>query len=338
MQQRAGFNLFDRDSEAAMNVTTPVANPALDPAKFRDPDVTASGERRASVALDSLDTLWFNTGTLCNLTCTNCYIESSPKNDRLVYISGDEVRTYLDEIARLHLPTREIAFTGGEPFMNPEILDILSAVLEAGLQCLVLTNAMRPMMKCAEGIAALRDRFGDQLTIRVSLDHYTQPLHDMLRGEDSWEKTLVGLRWLAEIGVSMNVAGRTCWGESEASMRRGFGQLFDAQGISIDPDNPEQLVLFPEMDETQDVPEITESCWGILDVDPSAMMCATSRMIVKRKGAEKPVVVPCTLLPYDPEFEFGATLEAGADPVKLNHPHCARFCVLGGGSCSVSAG
>lgn len=320
-----------------MNVITPVPNPVLDPAKFRDPDVTATGERRASVALDSLDTLWFNTGTLCNLTCTNCYIESSPKNDRLVYISCEEVQTYLDEIAALKLPTREIAFTGGEPFMNPEILEILGAVLEAGFRCLVLTNAMRPMMKCANGLAALHGRFGEQLIIRVSLDHYTQPLHDMLRGEDSWEKTLFGLRWLAETGVSINVAGRTCWGESEASMRQGFGRLFAAQSIAVDPENPEQLVLFPEMDETQDVPEITESCWSILDVDPAAMMCATSRMIVKRKGAEKPAVVPCTLLPYDPEFDFGTTLKAAADPVKLNHPHCAKFCVLGGGSCSVSA-
>ncbi|MDD9904829.1 MAG: radical SAM protein [Rhodospirillaceae bacterium] len=320
-----------------MNVTTPVSSPALDPAKFRDPDVTATGERRASVDLESLETLWFNTGSLCNLTCSNCYIESSPKNDRLVYISAAEVRTYLTEIAALQLPTREIAFTGGEPFMNPEIMDILEAVLEGGFRCLVLTNAMRPMMKCTDRIADLQQRFGDRLTVRVSLDHYTETLHDMLRGERSWEKTLLGLRWLAETGVSINVAGRTCWGESEDSMRQGFGRLFEAQAISIDPQNPEQLVLFPEMDETQDVPEITESCWDILNVAPSAMMCATSRMVVKRKGASAPVVVPCTLLPYDPSFDFGTTLESAAEPVKLNHPHCAKFCVLGGGSCSVTA-
>jgi len=67
-------------------------------------------------------------------------------------------------------------------------------------------------------------------------------------------------------------------------------------------------------------------------------------MVVKRKGATTaPVVLPCTLLPYDLAFEMGATLadasradggifERGA--VKLCHPHCAKFCVLGGGSCS----
>src|SRR5215472_17459948 len=50
----------------------------LDARKFRDPDVTARNEARAKVPLLALKTLWFNTGTLCNITCRNCYIESSP--------------------------------------------------------------------------------------------------------------------------------------------------------------------------------------------------------------------------------------------------------------------
>jgi len=99
-------------------------------------------------------------------------------------------------------------------------------------------------------------------------------------------------------------------------------------------DDPAQLVLFPEMDATQDVPEITEACWGLLDVNPAAMMCATSRMVVKRKGADHPVVLACTLLPYSPEFELGKTLADAERDVHLNHPHCAKFCVLGGASCS----
>ena len=70
----------------------------LDENKFRDPDITADGKRRASVAFSRLETLWFNTGTLCNLTCNNCYIESSPTNDALVYLTAQEVGVYLDEI------------------------------------------------------------------------------------------------------------------------------------------------------------------------------------------------------------------------------------------------
>ena len=57
-------------------------------------------------------------------------------------------------------------------------------------------------------------------------------------------------------------------------MREGFRQLFADEGISLDADCAEQLVLFPEMDESIDVPEITTACWGILDQDPASMMCA----------------------------------------------------------------
>ncbi|MBT5014753.1 MAG: radical SAM protein, partial [Rhodospirillaceae bacterium] len=89
------------------------------------------------------------------------------------------------------------------------------------------------------------------------------------------------------------------------------------------------------MDGGIDVPEITVQCWDILGVAPETMMCATSRMIIKRGGDDKPVVVPCTLLPYDPAFELGHDLAGSTTSVKLNHPHCAKFCVLGGASCSV---
>jgi len=88
------------------------------------------------------------------------------------------------------------------------------------------------------------------------------------------------------------------------------------------------------MDENADVPEITDACWGLLHKSPDDVMCAASRMVVKRKGAAHPLVVSCTLLAYDPRFELGRTLADADTGVSLNHPHCARFCVLGGASCS----
>src|ERR1700722_2460543 len=139
--------------------------PRLDPAKFRHAATTAKGETRARVALRGLDTLWFNTGTLCNLTCANCYIESSPRNDRLEWLGIADVRDYLDEIAREHLPTRLIGFTGGEPFMNRDIIEMLDLTLSRGLHALVLTNAMKPMRKLRARLLVLRHRYPGRLTI-----------------------------------------------------------------------------------------------------------------------------------------------------------------------------
>ena len=308
--------------------------PRLDPAKFQDSVLTLKGERRASVALAGLHTLWFNTGTLCNITCANCYIESSPRNDALVYLSAAEVREYLDE-AR-DFPVTEIGFTGGEPFMNPGLVPMLEDVLSRGLRALVLTNAMQPMRRYAAPLLALRERHGvANLIIRVSLDHHDAAVHDIERGPASFARTLEGLVWLARQGFTIHVAGRAGFGaEDEAGMRAGYAGIFAESGIPVDAADPVALMLFPEMDADRDVPEITEACWGILKKSPDSMMCASSRMVVKRRGAARPAVLACTLLAYDERFELGATLAEAARPVSLNHPHCATFCVLGGAACS----
>jgi organic radical activating enzyme len=304
---------------------------SLSPEKFCDPLHTAKGEVRASVDLRDLKTLWFNTGTLCNLACKSCYIESSPKNDALAYITLNEVRTYLDEIVAKRLPTEEIAFTGGEPFMNPHIIPILKLCLERGFKLLVLSNAMRPMQRFEQQLLALEPR--DRLTIRVSLDHHSPAVHEAERGA-SWEIATSGIDWLAQNAFNIAIAGRRLADESEAATRAGFGQLFSKRDWPLDAGNAEHLVIFPEMDETADVPEISNTCWSVLDADPASVMCASSRMVVKRKGEATPRVAACTLLPYERGFDLGQTLTEALQSVKLNHPHCARFCVLGGASCS----
>ena len=198
----------------------PQARP-LDLAKFRDPLRTVLGDARASVTLEKLDTLWINTGTLCNLACKTCYIESSPTNDALVYLTAAEVARYLDEIADDAFATREIAFTGGEPFMNPQIVAMLDMALARGHAVLVLTNAMKPMRRHAAALLALRETFGDKLTLRVSLDHYTQPVHEAERGTLSWNPALDGLKWLSANGFSIAVAGRHLAHEAEPVARNG---------------------------------------------------------------------------------------------------------------------
>ena len=287
--------------------------------------MTAKGEPRAKVALERLETLWLNSGTLCNLACASCYIESSPANDALVYLGLAEAERYLDEARALG--TREIGFTGGEPFMNPEIVPMIRSALRRGFEVLILTNAMRPMRRFEQALLEIPDVERERLTFRVSLDHHGRAFHEAERGPGTWDKALAGLEWLAANGFAVAVAGRRL--EDEAEARRGYESLFAELGVS-----PRHLVLFPAMDAEADVPEISDACWAILGVPPASPMCSTSRMVVKAKGNSRPHVVACTLLPYDPRFALGDTLLGASGPVPLNHPHCARFCVLGGSSCS----
>ncbi len=310
----------------------------LDPAKFRDPARTLGGAARARVALQGLDTLWVNTGTLCNLACAGCFMESSPRNERLAFLTRSDLAGYLAEIASGGLGTGLVGFTGGEPFINPELPGMLEDVLAAGMDALVLTNAMRPMRKAEAALLSLRARFGDRLLLRVSLDHYGAEVHDRERGAGSWAQSLDGLAWLGRAGVRAHVASRMLSGEDEGSLRAGYAALFAGRGIGVDAADAVALTIFPEMDAGADVPEISEACWGILGRAPGSVMCSGSRMVVRRQGAARPAVVACTLLPYDARFELGGSLAEASGAVALNHPHCARFCVLGGASCARGGG
>jgi MoaA/NifB/PqqE/SkfB family radical SAM enzyme len=299
--------------------------------KFSDPFITADGNKRAFIEAKKINTLWFNTGTLCNIECKNCYIESSPKNDRLVYLTFDEVKLFIDEAIDNNLKTKEIGFTGGEPFMNKDILKMVDYALEKKFKVLILSNAMKPMLNKKEELLKLRH---PNLTIRVSIDHYNKTKHEKVRGKGTYEVMMKGLNWLSKNNFNFTLATRLLWDESENNLRQNFQEFINTYQLNLDAYSKEQLVTFAEMDEKIDTPEITTDCWGILNKDPNDIMCSWSRMVVKKKGSKKPSVIACTLLPYDEEFSLGESLTNSLQKIYLNHKHCSKFCVLGGSSCS----
>lgn len=299
--------------------------------KFSNTFVTADGSDRAFVEAKKLKTLWFNTGTLCNIECKNCYIESSPKNDRLVYLTFDEVKKFIDESIEYRLGTEEIGITGGEPFMNKDIIKIIDYSLSKNFKTLVLSNAMKPMINKKEELLKLRN---ENLIIRVSIDHYTEEKHDLIRGAGAYKAMLEGLKWLNQNNFRYALATRLLWNESEAELRVNFRKFIEDNDLKLDANSKSELVTFTEMDEKKDTPEITTACWDILNKKPEDVMCSLSRMIVKKKNKITPTVIACTLLPYDENFDMGETLTNSMKKIYLNHKHCSKFCVLGGSSCS----
>ncbi len=272
--------------------------------------------------LQKLETLWVNTGTLCNLACQNCFMESTPTNDTLAYISAADFENLLRASPA---GVAEIGFTGGEPFLNPGLPAMLETALAAGKTALVLTNAMRPMQRHLAALRELVAAYPEKLAFRVSLDHYDAPHHDALRGANSFAASLAGLKLLDAMGARISVAARTPWGETETMMRAGFAQLFAAQGIGLEAQNPAHLTLFPEMDALSPAAPVTPAALAAVPPE-KPLMCATSRMAVLRRGASAIEITPCTLLPDRTLLDFD-------EPVTLDHPHCARFCVYGGAVC-----
>jgi uncharacterized Fe-S cluster-containing radical SAM superfamily protein len=299
--------------------------------KFKDPITTADGSTRAFIEAKKIKTLWFNTGTLCNIECKNCYIESSPKNDRLVYITFEEVKLFIDEAIDKKLGTKEIGFTGGEPFMNKDVLKMIEYSLSKNFKVLVLSNAMKPMLNRKEDLLKINHQ---DLTIRVSIDHYQKEKHEEIRGKNTFNVMMEGLKWLNQNNFNYALATRLLWGEQEDQLRDNFNLFIDKYNLKLDAKSKEQLVTFAEMDEKVDTPEITTACWNLLGKNPDDIMCSSSRMVVKKKTSPKPSVIACTLLPYDDEFDLGQNLTNSLKKIYLNHKHCSKFCVLGGSSCS----
>ena len=299
--------------------------------KFKDQKVTADGSNRAFIEARNIKTLWFNTGTLCNIECKNCYIESSPKNDSLAYLTFEEVKSFIDEAIDKNLGTNEIGFTGGEPFMNKDIMKMIDYSLRKDLKVLVLSNAMKPMLNRTKELIKLNH---SNLTIRVSIDHYEKEKHEEIRGKNTYDVMLQGLKWLNENNFNYTLATRLLWNEKEEDLRKNFGTFIKNNDLRLDTNSPKELVTFAEMDEKIDTPEITTSCWDILNKDPNDVMCSWSRMVVRKKNSKNPSVIACTLLPYADEFDLGETLTNSLQKIYLNHKHCSKFCVLGGSSCS----
>ena len=299
--------------------------------KFNNLTLTAEGKARAFIEAKNLKTLWFNTGTLCNLTCKNCYIESSPTNDRLSYLSFDEYLKFMNEAKEEGLNLLEIGFTSGEPFLNKDFPKMLNHSVQQDVEVLVLTNAMKPMLNKRSEILNLNK---DKLTFRVSIDHVDQKKHEKIRGKNSYKPMIEGVKWLRDNNFKMSLATRLMWGESEEHTRKAFKAFVLKHGLKIDANSSKDLVTFAEMDVKQDTPEITTDCWKILNKKPNSVMCSSSRMVVKKKGKKQPSVIACTLLPYDEAFDLGPTLKESMQRIYLNHPHCSKFCVLGGSSCS----
>ena len=241
-----GIGVIERAQ--ADTISAPPAWRPLDPAKFRDPLVTAKGERRAGVALGALRTLWFNTGTLCNITCANCYIELPPaqRPPRLPH-RAPRPAPISTRSRRPAAAPRLIGFTGGEPFMNPDIAACSRTCLARGFSALVLTNAMRPMQLLSGAARSAPSATAPALTLRVSLDHYTRDAHEAERGRRAGSRrSPASLARRQRLRPSPSPGAPT-----PARAERGVRTATRAcspTGIALDADDPAQLVLFPEMD------------------------------------------------------------------------------------------
>lgn len=270
-----------------------------------------------SVPMRGLDTVWFQVaGSLCNLACTHCFISCSPRNHTHAMLDLATVERHLRDAEALGV--REYYFTGGEPFLNPDMMAILGTALGRG-PCTVLTNGTLINARRARELKALTGTSPYSLDLRVSLDGFEAASNDAIRGAGTYARILEALGHLAAEGLNpVLTVTEACEEAATAAGRAALLEKLKALGL----DRP-RLKVMPLLrigaevartrayapDESLAGVELTQS-------DIEALQCASGRMVTA-KG-----VFVCPILIDYPDARMGASLSDTLRPFPLKHRAC----------------
>lgn len=297
---------------------------APDPRRY-----TQNGTPRGYIKPHALRELWFHTGTACNLACPFCLEGSKPGDGRLDRIKLDDARPFIDEAEALGV--EQFSFTGGEPFVVKDFVDILSYAA-AHKPCLVLTNGTAAVLKRLHQIATLTSR-PNPVAFRISIDYLERDRHDAGRGAGNFDLAWRSLAALYDMGFKVSVARQIEAGEDRGHVESRFRDLLTAHGLP----RRTTIVGFPDFSTpgaSPRVPDVTEHCMTAYQTESSRreFMCAFSKMVVKKDGRMR--VYACTLVDDDESYDLGGTLAESLRERILLHHHRCYSCFAYGSSCS----
>jgi MoaA/NifB/PqqE/SkfB family radical SAM enzyme len=279
------------------------------------------------VPMLAMDTLWFQVaGTICNIACTHCFISCSPKNRNHEMMTAAEIARHLAEARELGV--REYYFTGGEPFMNREIVPILEMTLRQG-PATVLTNGMLLRPELCRRLKELSDGSEYSLDLRVSLDGFDRESHDAIRGEGVWDRVMTGLQNLATVGINpVMTVTEAAEGVGSAEGRKRFLEVIRSFGF--DRPRLKVLPLFrigAEAERTHAYDDWERlSSESMSEANASILQCSSCRMVTS-KG-----VFVCPILIEEPDARMGDTITETLRPFELRYGAC-HTCWVDGVSC-----
>ena len=278
--------------------------------------------------LESLDELWFQAGgTLCNLSCNHCFISCHPGNDNFGFMDLKTIRRYLQESQALGV--KEYYFTGGEPFLNRDMLQVLEETLAIG-PATVLTNGTVFTPSSIKALRAISEQSLYSLEMRVSIDGYSPQTNDPIRGEGTFEKALEGVRMLVEAGFLPIITMAQTWPEEENTrVFETFVTTLKETGyqrprIKILP----TLHLGMEAERSRPYSQAERISEEMMEgYDSNQLLCSRSRTVTDRG------VAVCPLLIETPGAHLGDSLEDASGPFRLDQGACYT-CYVHGAICS----
>ena len=282
-----------------------------------------------TVPLLALDQLWFQVaGTVCNLTCRHCFISCSPHNHSFWFLSRAQVAECLETAAELGV--KEYYFTGGEPFMNREILGILEDTLRIG-PATVLTNGTLLPDRTVGALARIAADSPYSLELRGSIDGTTAGMNDPLRGEGSFERAMEGVSRLIAAGFLPIITTMQTWDDGDTPEVLA---AFSARLAGVGYTQPRVKILPPLKIGAEArrsggyAPAERVTAEMMEGFDPDLLLCSRARLVTAHG------VWVCPILLDAPGGKLGDSLtEAVEAPATLGEQACYT-CYVSGAICA----
>jgi molybdenum cofactor biosynthesis enzyme MoaA len=233
---------------------------------------------------------------------------------------------YLEEAKGLSV--KEYYFTGGEPFANPQMCDILELTLRYG-SATVLTNATLLPERIVERLEKMKGESPHPLEIRVSLDGYSSSMNDPIRGEGTFDRAMEGTRRLVQRGFRPIITITRTWEGCDEAVLGGFVRLLEDIGYA-----QPRLKILPLIKLGAEVDRGGGYCEQVrithtmmAQYDQSRLVCSSARLVTDHG------VWVCPILPDAPEARMGDTLAESVRDYPLRHAACYT-CWQHGAICS----
>lgn len=132
----------------------------------------------------------------CNLSCKHCFEGSAPKMP-IQKFSELQIVRFVEQLKSANIKTLKI--TGGEPFSHPNILQLLSLLVDANFETIILTNAL---LIDSPSIEMLRK---GHMQLGISMDGITATSHDYIRGKGSFVALREKLQVISENKIPFTI-------------------------------------------------------------------------------------------------------------------------------------
>lgn len=149
--------------------------------------------RSQTIAPGKLGELWIYTNNDCNLNCLHCLVSAGKQ--KTSSMSATQIKNLVDQATGLG--AHRIYFTGGEPFIREDILDLIEYVTTR-TQLVILSNGTLLDHSISQKLGEISN---NNLIMQVSLEGPNAKVNNQIRGIGSFEKAVAGINELVRVGL-----------------------------------------------------------------------------------------------------------------------------------------